>query len=117
MCDINPDWTDATEPDPPYIAISKSATFAKWVGEQIFGKEIAERAFADPVSDIGRVELIPPKPHSRVVFRKVYKGPGYPIDPRNEAARALEKGMNLIPQVPYAVDYRPLRDYLVEAIN
>jgi hypothetical protein len=67
------------------------------------------------LSDDQTVRCVAPR---RFVFRKVYAGPGYPLDPRNHAARAIEQGLNLTSDNAHGtVDYRPLRDWLVEAIN
>lgn len=86
-------------------------------GEVIFGHSCESPWFDPKPAPIGRVEVEPAKPSSRVIFRKVYKAAGYPTDPRNDAARMLEASMNLIAQPRGTVDYRPLRAWLGESIN
>ncbi len=52
-----------------------------------------------------------------IKFRKVYSGPGYPIDPANKKARALESALNLEPQPTGVLDLRPLKRWLGESVN
>lgn len=58
-----------------------------------------------------------PIQRKQFVFRKVYHGPGYPVDPRNQEARLLEQGLNLEQRPLGEVDCRPLKAWLLENGN
>lgn len=106
----NPDWIDAgQESDMEFM-------FHPDVWHKLLGEKVAAHAFGK-VAEVGTVLVDPPKTHSRPIFRKVYRAPGYPTDPRNDKAHALESGMNLIKQPIRTVDYRPLREWLAKGIN
>ncbi len=58
----------------------------------------------------------------RPIFRKVYSGPGYPIDPRRDASRAIDGYMNAFAKPASrrskrTYDARPLREWLNKNVN
>lgn len=51
-------------------------------------------------------------------FLKVYRAPGYPVDPRNCKARAMDAYVNAFsPQPAGVLDRRPLDAWLCENMN
>ena len=62
---------------------------------------------------------MPPEParRDRIIFRRVYSGPGYPLDPKNKTSRQFEQAMNLQAQPLGVVDLRPLRHWLWKSVN
>lgn len=64
--------------------------------------------------DIRAVQLT----ERRFKFRKVYKAPGYPVDPKMEEARALDAYVNAFSPQPHGVfDRSALDNWLVQNIN
>lgn len=56
---------------------------------------------------------------ARLKFRKVYKAPGYPVDPRLVAARALDAWVNFSPQsgAHQVFDWEGFRRWLSDTTN
>lgn len=63
--------------------------------------------------------MIPGKP--KLKFKKVYSGPGYPIDPQLEKARGIEAYVNIMTlesaRPSRAYDYASLNRWLAEQLN
>lgn len=56
-------------------------------------------------------------PNVHFTFRKVYVGPGYPKDPKNDKDRLLACSLNLIPLPLGTVDIKPLKNWLLQSSN
>lgn len=59
-------------------------------------------------TDLAPSELVP---ILQPIFHKTYKAPGYPVEPRNEVARA-RKGI-----VGRVLDLRQCKNYLNQSVN
>lgn len=101
---VNPDWVAAGPEADVHFCFHPGVFDSPW---------------SDPKpAPVVRETVEPAKPHSRPIFKKVYKGPGYPVDPRNERARALEGYVNAFAlQKGGVFDHRPLRAWLNENVN
>lgn len=61
--------------------------------------------------------------NGKLKFKKVYKAPGYPVDPKAEEARHIESyvnamtGASVLPWRARQYDYESLNRWLQEALN